>query len=287
MFTLRKLCLVVSTQRCIDSDELEAEAKISDMTVSANLSRLPYESKYAGLQEPVPGVVLPRLVLTIQETVGMDPAAVFQILPGGVKNSSRFGSGVSYGGSSNECEIQLPPTERGVGRRHFQIAFQSSLQVYTVKDLGEGTGTFLKLTFPHRLSLPCIVSFGESHMKVTVLEEEEGSGLEITFLEGPKKDTTLYASFSRFTLADSPIKVGRMANAAIRFDDSSLSRCQCSLSHQESTGWTVQDGDGSKLSTNGTWLFAEFPCDLQHGTILKAAETLFKVTVELEESGKD
>lgn len=284
MFTLRKLCLVVSNQRCIDSDELEAEAKISDMTVSANLSHLPYESKYAGLQEPVPGVILPRLVLSIQETAGMDPATVFQILPAGVKDSSRFGSGVTYGGSSSECEIQLAPTERGVGRHHFQIAFQSSQQRYTLKDLGEGTGTFLKLTFPHRLALPCIVSFGESHMKVTVLEEE---ALQIVFLEGPKKDVTLYDSFSNFTPADSPVKVGRMASATIRFDDSSLSRCQCSLLHQEGTGWTVQDGDGSKLSTNGTWLFAEFPCDLQHGAVFKAAETLFKVTVELEESVKE
>ena len=191
MFTLRKLCLVAANQRCIDSDDLEAEAKISDVTVSANLSRLPYEPKYAGLQEPVLGVVLPRLVLSIQETVGMDPAAMFEILPGGVKKSNRFGSGVVYGGSNSECEIQLAPTERGVGRRHFQIVFQSSRNVYTLKDLGEGTGTFIKLTYPHTLTFPCIVSFGETHMKVTVLEEAQGTGLEVTFLEGPKKETTL------------------------------------------------------------------------------------------------
>lgn len=78
-----------------------------------------------------------------------------------------------------------------------------------------------------------------------------------------------------------------MVGATIRLDDSSLSRCQCSLVHSENLGWSVQDGDGSKGSTNGTWLYAEFPCDLKDGTIFKAGETLFKVTVELEESSKD
>ena len=78
-----------------------------------------------------------------------------------------------------------------------------------------------------------------------------------------------------------------MSAATIHFDDSSLSRCQCSLIYVESSGWTVQDGDGSKSSTNGTWLFAESLCDLKPGTIFKAAETLFKVTIELEESAKE
>lgn len=167
---------------------MEAEAKISDVTASANLSRLPIEPKYAGLQEPVAGIMLPRLVLSIQETVGMDPAAVYEIMPAGLKGGKHWGGGVAYAGTNSESDILLAPTERGVGAHHFQISYHSLTQVYRLKDLGEGTGTFIKLTYAHLITNPCVISYGEIHMKVT---SPDNSELEVGFLEGQKKDTTL------------------------------------------------------------------------------------------------
>ena len=66
-----------------------------------------------------------------------------------------------------------------------------------------------------------------------------------------------------------------MSDCSIRFDDSSLSRYHCLISYKR--GWYIQDGDETKPSTNGTWLFAEEFVEVYDNMVFKAAETLFKV----------
>lgn len=68
-----------------------------------------------------------------------------------------------------------------------------------------------------------------------------------------------------------------MADCNIRFDDSSMSRYHCLIMY-DGAGWFIQDGDGVKKSTNGTWLFCEDFIEVFDGMVFKAAETLFKVS---------
>ena len=67
-----------------------------------------------------------------------------------------------------------------------------------------------------------------------------------------------------------------MTDCHVRFDDSSLSRYQCTIVREDDS-WVFNDGDGCKLSTNGSWLFADSPSELAEGMVFKAAQTLFKV----------
>lgn len=46
-----------------------------------------------------------------------------------------------------------------------------------------------------------------------------------------------------------------------------------------SDAWMIMDGDGKKLSTNGTWLFAEQFFEIYDGMIFKAGETLFRTKI--------
>jgi pSer/pThr/pTyr-binding forkhead associated (FHA) protein len=71
-----------------------------------------------------------------------------------------------------------------------------------------------------------------------------------------------------------------MSDCDIRFEDSSLSRYHCFLYFDEN--WLVQDGDGKKSSTNGTWLFAEQFTELDDEMVFKAGETLFKCSLSVE-----
>jgi len=71
------------------------------------------------------------------------------------------------------------------------------------------------------------------------------------------------------------VNFGRMADCSIKVDDSNLSRYHCFISFDK--GWFIQDGDGNRASTNGTWLFGEDFVEIRNGTVFKAAETLFKV----------
>ena len=104
-------------------------------------------------------------------------------------------------------------------------------------------------------------------------------------MDGPKIDK----SFSFTTQDCETIKIGRMSQCQIKFDDNSLSRLQCQIDYETfdhtdldkyynavsvdgqvlAPGqgiWVLRDGDPStgKKSTNGTWLFVDelFPiCD--------------------------
>ena len=65
----------------------------------------------------------------------------------------------------------------------------------------------------------------------------------------------------------------------MRFNDTSLSRVQCTIDFIDDR-WLIKDGDGvSKASTNGTWLFAEEETRVENETVIKAGQSLFKVTM--------
>ena len=70
-----------------------------------------------------------------------------------------------------------------------------------------------------------------------------------------------------------------MAECGIKFDDSTISRYQCSLVYQETQGWMLMDGTGDKKSTNGTWLFVEEDCEIYDKMVFKAGKTLFEVHI--------
>ena len=58
-----------------------------------------------------------------------------------------------------------------------------------------------------------------------------------------------------------------------------MSRYHCVITFSE--GWYMQDGDGKKFSTNGTWLFAEKSFEIYSGMMFKAGESLFRTDLML------
>jgi hypothetical protein len=42
----------------------------------------------------------------------------------------------------------------------------------------------------------------------------------------------------------------------------------------------IYDGDGSKCSTNGTWIFMEGVHEIQDGMVFKVAQTLIRLKIE-------
>lgn len=85
----------------------------------------------------------------------------------------------------------VPPEEKGFGRRHFVIKYSIERKIYILKDLEEGTGTFIKINPKLTLRNNSIVSFGDIHFAVIfppvdpILPEAKPSIL-VKFLEGPK-----------------------------------------------------------------------------------------------------
>ena len=63
----------------------------------------------------------------------------------------------------------------------------------------------------------------------------------------------------------------------IKFNSKGLSRCQCIIEFINGW-WILKDGDGSKNSTNGTWLFADEFYPIHDEMVFKAGQILFKCT---------
>jgi hypothetical protein len=70
-----------------------------------------------------------------------------------------------------------------------------------------------------------------------------------------------------------------MTDCSVRFDDNSLSRYHSLITYKDR--WYIQDGDGSKFSTNGTWLFVEEFFELSNEIVFKAGETTFRCELAL------
>lgn len=175
-------------------------------------------------------------------------------------------------------EFRLP--EEDVGEQHFAIIFNKKTCRFSLSDLGQGTGTFVKITEPILLKTRNIISFGDSHMAVNVRPSDERQAtpltcLRVMFVDGPKLNQ-VYS----FQPSEHEVRIGRMADCQIHFEETSLSRYQTLIRYVENKGWMLQDGDRHKPSTNGTWLFVEEPIKIKSGLIFKAGTSLFKIKCE-------
>ena len=149
------------------------------------------------------------------------------------------------------------------------IKFNLDDRRYFMRDLGDGSGTFVRLDQPLVLKNGFIISFGYSHMAVNFAGDQYGpdasrSGanykpIQLKFIDGPKTDQTFVYT------ADQRVLIGRMPSCEIRFDDTQLSRLHCI--------------DGKKQSTNGTWLFVDELFPVYDQMVFKAGQTLFQATL--------
>ena len=62
------------------------------------------------------------------------------------------------------------------------IKYCPDTKQYLIRDLGDGTGTFIKITKPMKILNGFIVSFGDTHM--TLCLDKEKKVITIKFLEG-------------------------------------------------------------------------------------------------------
>lgn len=170
----------------------------------------------------------PLLSVAVQDGTVIPRGTVYNINACGFVDSARKGNdGYVYMGHEFGNDIVVPKGEPGMGKRHLIIKYSMDGKCYFIKDMGEGTGTFVKIESPFILKHGYIISFGDSHV---VINLRFTGKIQLRFLDGPKTDQTLYVfflTFSTFHTSDNLIKLGRMSDCDIKFDDSSLSRYQC------------------------------------------------------------
>jgi len=170
-------------------------------------------------------------------------------------------------GTGPDCSFCL----QNSGNVQFRIGYDES-QGFEV-ERQTGAGPFFKVIGPVEVGEELGVNFGyENYMRLAIVT---GSMLKVQFLEGEKAGLTL-----TFRPKDSPVHLGRMKDCKLKFDDAGLSRYQCVLLC-ESGRWQVQDGDGVRASTNGTWALVKGKKTLQGSTLLKAGGVLIEAAIAI------
>lgn len=140
----------------------------------------------------------PRLMLTVTESPTYQPKSQFVINACGCPHSKRkVKDGCVYIGTKDVNvetgevlnDIVFPREERGMGNRHLLIKYAIEKKNYYIKDIGEGTGTFIRIDKSLLLQHGYIISYGDSHMFVSLPPD---NNIQLRYLDGPKTDQTLY-----------------------------------------------------------------------------------------------
>ena len=183
--------------------------------------------------------------------------------------------------------------------RYFQIAYNSVLKEYYLRDLGNGLGTFVKIKTQMILKDNSLINIGDSYLVVNFdppLEKTEGNEegtIESRYQGiGRKLIVNLYdekrdnqkKTYS-FTPGAKIIRVGRRKHGNdIELEDSLVSKVNSNITYHEKEGWVIRDGNEicsptgeiiSQTSTNGTWFLAIEDFKIYDGLIFKGHFNLF------------
>jgi len=235
----------------------------------------PFELHYSSQPNPTENDMqnVPVLQLLLKDSPISSQESEIKITPRGMEGSLRQRNDhCTYFGSVSREDDQVVndyvvQEDETMGRKHFVVIFKPEANRYYVKDLGEGSGTFLSVEKCVVLKDSYLISFSNTHMGVHLIEE---NGIALKFLEGPKKGQVF-----RFTKEFKSIQIGRVGDCSIVFEGDNVSRYQCRLTFEDNN-WVLYDGNKEKKSTNGTWIFASEEMEIVESMLIKAGKSIFE-----------
>lgn len=77
---------------------------------------------------------------------------------------------------------------------------------------------------------------------------------------------------------DQEIVIGRTPGCDIKIEDKLLSKMQATIRNEDGD-WVLYDGCQGRESTNGTWLYLNEDCEIEHGMIFKSNQTFFEASL--------
>ena len=239
---------------------------------------------------------------------------ILEIDPLGLVGSIRenHGDGYTFFGFLTEEELKnnksidflIKPKEENFENRfkgkHFQIRFNYSDLKYYICDLGNGFGTFAKLTGEIVIKDNYLINLGNSYIVLIYDDDimnadnknssENTNNNSCTGINNLKNEKILilkiFSGNEKFDpIKCSPIKkkltIGRDEDCDVVMEDSLLSRYHCTVIYREDLGWCILDGlitetGEIKKSTNGTWLYLMEETEITNGMVFKGNQNVFK-----------
>ena len=237
-----------------------------------------------------------------------DKYTIIEINLFGYINSKRkIKDGITYFGTylgegddiGNNIDVDIQNNENNdddsLYGRHFVIKFNPDNLNYYIKDLGRGTGTFIKIQEWTEIKNNFLLNIGDNYL-ILSFEDDEDNEYENNiinknnFYENKLENFINIKIFSlntqiknyKFFPSDCPITIGRTNENNIFIDDNMLSRIHCTIDYGNEK-WYIQDGfarnglreEEIKKSTNGCWIFAFEEKEIVNRMIFKANHNLF------------
>ncbi len=242
--------------------------------------------------EDEPVIKHPKLKLTVIEGDILPSGQEFIINNAGLENDkNQKMDGVVNIGKSKRTNSEINDIvldDYTVGDRQCTIKYNPDLKRYFIKDQGDGCGTFVKVKAPTKVKNGAVLSFGESHLVVQImqpknlkssarkslralsLEDLDKDFLVFKFLDGPKASQVF-----NFGPEEFEVRIGRANDCHVRFEGNNFSRYQCSFKYIEGQ-WHICDGTGKKPSSTGTWILVDKFQEIKSGMKIKIGQSFFR-----------
>ena len=164
---------------------------------------------------------------------------------------------------------------------NFAIYFNVDDGNYYIKDFNTGVGALMKIK-KYIMEGNTLINIGGNYLVVYI--EKNKIKIKIfnnNILDSPnKKDkNSINCDLKEYEIDENNnfyINIGRNQNCDIIIEDMMLSKIQCRIEYNSNNKcFYLNDGDGKKESTNGTWVFILNPTKITNNFMFKAEHTLF------------
>lgn len=161
---------------------------------------------------------------------------------------------------------------------HFMIYFDLNDSSYYLQDLVIGFGTFIKILKPLALENNYLINIGDAFILINLIlksSSDDFPRLRLKVFESQTSPEIFYFNAQDFCLNN--IILGRSKKSNVSINDNMVSKYHAIVYFASSKTWIIEDGNGAKKSTNGTWLYASQDTKLCNGMEFKACDSIFKI----------
>jgi hypothetical protein len=170
---------------------------------------------------------------------------------------------------------------------NFAIFYNINDQNYYIKDFNTGVGALMRIK-RIQMELNTLINIGSNYLVLYI----NGNTITLkifnnsTILEGKNNDDNFGQNYAikEFKVKeneDSIITIGRSEKCDIIIEDMMMSKIQAYIEYKSKTKkFYLNDGDGMKESTNGTWVFILNATKITNNFLFKAEHTLFSATLK-------
>jgi hypothetical protein len=169
---------------------------------------------------------------------------------------------------------------------NFAIFYNINDKNYYIKDFNTGVGALMKIKrIP--MDLNTLINIGSNYLVLYINDNIITFKIfnNSTILEGKSNENNMGQNYvtKEYKVKeneDSIITIGRSQKCDIIIEDMMLSKIQAYIEYNSKTKkFYLNDGDGVKESTNGTWVFILNATKITNNFMFKAEHTLFLATL--------